>query len=106
MKLPSWISTRSARKDPSLTGSSGVVGDRSRDGEHPAGGTAGDRLVPGVVAEIVHGTRQITADTARRLARYLVTSDDLWLDLQSHYDVDIERERLADTLDQISPLPS
>ncbi len=50
-EVPSWISTRSARKDPSLTGSPGVVGDGSRDGERPAGRTAGDHLVPGVVAD-------------------------------------------------------
>ena len=49
-----------------------------------------------------------TADTALRLARYLGTSDELWLDLQCHYDIEIEieRERLAGTLDQISPLTS
>ena len=51
-------------------------------------------------------TRRLTADTALRLARYLGTSDELRLDLQSHYDMEIERERLADTLDQISPLAS
>ena len=56
--------------------------------------------------EIVHGTRRITADTALRLARYLGTSDEPWLDLQSHYDMEIERERLAGTLEETSPLTS
>ena len=37
------------------------------------------------VNEIVHGTRAISADTALQLARYLGTSDRLWLNLQARY---------------------
>ena len=59
---------------------------------------------PRRINEIVHGTRRITADTALRLARYFGTSDDFWLNLQAHYDMVTERERLADALGQISPL--
>lgn len=39
------------------------------------------------VSEIVHGTRAITADTAVRLAEYLGTSPELWLGLQTDYDL-------------------
>ena len=39
------------------------------------------------VSEIVRGTRAITADTAIRLAEYLGTSPELWLGLQSDYDL-------------------
>lgn len=47
------------------------------------------------INEIVHGTRSISADTALRLARYFGTSDEFWLSLQMHYDLDVERERLG-----------
>jgi len=39
------------------------------------------------VSEIVRGTRSITADTAIRLAEYLGTSPELWLGLQTDYDL-------------------
>ena len=39
------------------------------------------------VSEIVRGTRAITADTAVRLAAYLGTSPELWLGLQTDYDL-------------------
>ena len=48
--------------------------------------------------EIVHGTRAITADTALRLARYHGTSDRCWLNLQTRYDVPIEKDRLGNRL--------
>lgn len=41
------------------------------------------------VSEIVRGTRAITADTAVRLAQYLGTSAELWLGLQTDYDLQI-----------------
>lgn len=61
---------------------------------------------PRRINEIVHGARRITADTALRLARYFGTSDEFWLNLQAHYDMETERDRLADTLRQITPLAS
>ena len=61
---------------------------------------------PRRINEIVHGTRRITADTALRLARYFATSDEFWLNLQAHYDMETERDRLADTLERITPLAS
>ena len=59
---------------------------------------------PRRINEIVHGKRGITADTALRLARYLGTTDRFWLNLQSRYDLEVQRDRLADSLDQIEPL--
>jgi len=50
------------------------------------------------INEIVHGTRRISADTALRLARYFGTSDEFWLNLQMHYDLEVERARLRPTL--------
>lgn len=61
-------------------------------------------VAPRRINEIVHGKRRITADTALRLARYFATTERFWLNLQGRYDVEIERDRLAATLDGIEPL--
>ena len=50
------------------------------------------------INEIVKGSRSITANTALRLARYFDTSERFWLNLQSHYDLEIERDRLGTSL--------
>jgi antitoxin HigA-1 len=56
------------------------------------------------VNEIVHGQRRISADTALRLARFFSTSERFWINLQSRYDLEIEKDRLGDALDGIRPL--
>lgn len=53
---------------------------------------------PRRINEIVKGTRSITANTALRLARYFATSDRFWLNLQSYYDLETERDRLGASL--------
>jgi antitoxin HigA-1 len=53
---------------------------------------------PRRINEIVHGKRSVSADTALRLGRYFGTSEQFWLNLQSHYDLEIERDRLGDRL--------
>lgn len=58
---------------------------------------------PRRINEIVHGQRRISADTALRLARYFGTSERFWLNLQARYDLEIEKDRLGGTLDQIRP---
>jgi addiction module HigA family antidote len=50
---------------------------------------------PRRINEIVHGTRAISADTALRLARYFGTTEEFWLNLQMHYDLEVERDRLG-----------
>ena len=45
--------------------------------------------------EIVNGRRSITADTALRLARYLGTSAQFWLNLQARYDLERAEDELA-----------
>ena len=54
---------------------------------------------PRRVNEIVLHKRGITADTALRLGRYFGTSEQFWLNLQSEYDLDVERDRLGDRLE-------
>ena len=59
---------------------------------------------PRRINEIIHGKRRITADTALRLARYFGTTDRFWLNLQTRYDLEVEKDHLRHTLDQIEPL--
>jgi len=54
---------------------------------------------PRRINEIVHGKRSVTANTALRLSRYFGTSERFWLNLQTGYDLDIERDRLGDRLE-------
>lgn len=58
------------------------------------------RVSPRRINEIVHGTRSITADTALRLARYLGTSAAFWLNLQTHYDIEVQKDRLGRRLER------
>jgi addiction module HigA family antidote len=59
---------------------------------------------PRRINEIVHGKRGISADTALRLARFFGTSEQFWLNLQSHYDLEREKDRLSGVLERIHPL--
>jgi len=53
---------------------------------------------PRRINEIVHGKRRLTANTALRLARYFGMSPGFWLGLQLDYDLDVERDRLGNSL--------
>jgi antitoxin HigA-1 len=55
---------------------------------------------PRRINEIVCGERAISADTALRLARFFGTSEHFWLNLQSHYDLEAEKDRLGSRLDR------
>ncbi|WP_250505068.1 HigA family addiction module antitoxin [Bowdeniella massiliensis] len=59
---------------------------------------------PRRINEIVHGKRGITADTAIRLARYFGTSEEFWMNLQSNYELRLERRALKNTVAAITPL--
>jgi len=48
---------------------------------------------PGRISTIVNGKRSITADTALRLGAYLGVSPELWLNLQTDYDLRIARRK-------------
>jgi addiction module HigA family antidote len=52
------------------------------------------------MAEIVKGQRAISADTALRLARYLGTSAEFWLGLQSDYDLEKAKDELAQKIER------
>jgi addiction module HigA family antidote len=51
------------------------------------------------INEIVHGQRSISADTALRLSRYFGLSERFWLNLQSRYDLELEKDHLKDRLE-------
>ncbi len=54
--------------------------------------------------EIVRGRRGITADTALRLARYFGTTPELWLNLQSFYDLRMAQRKAGRTIErQVTP---
>src|SRR5580658_606465 len=46
-------------------------------------------VTPMRVSQIVRGHRAVTVDTALRLSRYFGTRPGWWLDLQTHYDLEI-----------------
>ena len=52
------------------------------------------------INEIVLGRRRITADTALRLSRYFETTPQLWLGLQTDYDLDVAEDELGERLDR------
>lgn len=49
---------------------------------------------PRRINEIVQGKRSISADTALRLSRYFGLSERFWLNLQSRYDIEVEKDKL------------
>ena len=53
---------------------------------------------PRRINEIVRGLRSVSADTALRLARYFGTSERFWLNLQTRFDLEMEKDRLGDRL--------
>ena len=56
---------------------------------------------PNRISEIVNGKRSITADTALRLGKYFGVSPEIWLDLQSDYDLRIAQRTVWP---QVEPL--
>jgi antitoxin HigA-1 len=55
---------------------------------------------PRRINEIVHGLRTITPDTALRLSRYFGTSERFWINLQTRYDLEVEKDRLENRLEK------
>lgn len=50
------------------------------------------------INEIVHGERAVTVDTALRLSRYFGTSAEFWLNLQTIYALEKEKDKLGEKL--------
>jgi len=47
------------------------------------------------ITGIVNGERAITAETALRLSRYFGTTPDFWMNLQTHYDLEVTSRKEA-----------
>ena len=54
---------------------------------------------PRRINEIVLGKRAITPDTALRLSLYFGLSERFWLNLQTRYDLEVEKDKLEDRLE-------
>jgi len=57
-------------------------------------------IPPRRINEIVQGKRSITADTALRLGKFFGMEAQFWLNLQSHYDLQVAKDAVAATLDR------
>jgi len=55
----------------------------------------GINVSPRRINEIVLGKRAISAETALRLARFFGTSENFWLNPQTRYDLEKEKDRLG-----------
>lgn len=54
---------------------------------------------PRRINEIVHGKRAISANTALRLSIYFGTTPQFWMNLQAHYDLEREQDKVGSQLD-------
>src|ERR1700678_3735739 len=63
------------------------------------------RIPANRLTEIVNGKRSISADTALRLGRFFGTSAQMWMNLQSHYELQVaEDQSAAKILREVEPL--
>ena len=56
------------------------------------------------ITQILNGRRDITADTALRLAHFFGTSAEFWINLQSFYDLRIAQQKTGKTLKALPTL--
>ena len=56
------------------------------------------------ISEIVRGKRSITIETALRLSKALGVDDRFWINIQTDYDLEIERDRHGAELDKVTTL--
>jgi len=52
------------------------------------------------VSQIIHGKREITADTALRLGKYFGIEAEFWLNLQVRYNMKIARDELGEKIEK------
>ena len=56
---------------------------------------------PNRLYQVLAGKRNVTADTALRLAQYFGMSADFWMNLQSAYELDLARQRVGKAIQRI-----
>ena len=55
---------------------------------------------PGRISAIVNGKRAITADTAMRLGRYFGTSPEVWMGLQTDYELRVAQRTIGPEIEK------
>ena len=59
------------------------------------------------ISSIIAGTRSVTAETALRLARYLRTTPQYWMNLQTRYDLETAQDACASRIqNEVKPRPA
>ncbi|HTX55062.1 MAG TPA: HigA family addiction module antitoxin [Candidatus Baltobacteraceae bacterium] len=67
------------------------------------------QVPPRRINEIVHGKRAISAETALKLSQALGLSETFWVNMQAHYDAELAKDKLGDSLrriPRIDPAPA
>lgn len=59
---------------------------------------------PRRINEIVHGKRGITADTALRLGKYFGVEPMFWMNLQTHYEIELAEDKAFSEIEAIQPI--
>jgi addiction module HigA family antidote len=63
------------------------------------------RIPANRLTEIINGRRSVSADTALRLARYFGTTAQMWMNLQSRFDLETAEQALAARVEaEVRPL--
>src|SRR5579863_9915218 len=71
-----------------------VLGDTLREAGISATSAAiAMGLPPSTLTRIIKGQRNVTAPIALRIARYFGTSPDIWMGIQTDYDLEIAKDR-------------
>ncbi|MBW1791212.1 MAG: HigA family addiction module antidote protein [Deltaproteobacteria bacterium] len=52
------------------------------------------------ISQIIHGKREITADTALRLGKYFGIEPEFWLNLQVRYNMKIARSKVGNEIER------
>ncbi len=82
-----------------------ILADELQEIEMTAVGLANRIGVPNNrIYLILQGRRSITADTALRLGKFFNTGPEFWLNLQKAYELDVARQAMQGTLEEIVPL--
>ena len=55
---------------------------------------------PNRISQIIHGKREITADTALRLGKYFNIEPEFWLNLQIRYNMKVARNKVGNKIDK------
>ncbi|MBU6146574.1 MAG: HigA family addiction module antidote protein [Actinomycetales bacterium] len=56
------------------------------------------------ISEIVRGKRRITTETALRLSKALGVDDRFWINIQTDYDLEVERDLHSEELAKVTAL--